>query len=110
MDLGLAGKGCVVTGAGRGIGRDVARRLSAEGANVLLVARTESDLEETAQACETAGGSATPLPLDVTDPDAHERIIETAGERFGSLDVIVNSAGSATWRALDEVPDSEWQA
>ncbi|MDQ3571383.1 MAG: SDR family oxidoreductase [Actinomycetota bacterium] len=110
MDLGIAGKGCVVTGAGRGIGRDVARRLASAGAQVLLVARTASALSEAAEECEDAGGVAVPLALDVTAPDAHARIVATAEERFGSLDVIVNNAGDARWREVDEVPDSDWQA
>jgi len=110
MDLGLAGKGCVVTGAGRGIGRDVARRLAAEGAQVLLVARTESELAAVAGDCEGTDGVAVPLALDVTASGAHERIIATAVERFGSLDVIVNNAGTARWRELEDVPDSDWQA
>jgi 3-oxoacyl-[acyl-carrier protein] reductase len=110
MDLGLSGKACAVTGASRGIGREVARRLCAEGAYVLLVARSEEALAEAATDCAEAGGRAEPLVLDVTDPDAGERIVAGASDRFGRLDVLVNNAGTSQRRSLDEVPDEDWQA
>jgi 3-oxoacyl-[acyl-carrier protein] reductase len=113
MDLGLAGRGCVVTGASRGIGRETARQLCAEGAGVLLVARGEEALAEAAAdvgaAGETGGGRAEALALDVTADDAGERMLAAAGERFGSLDVLVNNAGVASWRDLDDVPDEDWR-
>jgi NAD(P)-dependent dehydrogenase (short-subunit alcohol dehydrogenase family) len=92
MDLGLAGRGCVVTGASRGIGLQVAKRLCAEGASVVLVARGADELERAAGECESRGGRAMPLPLDVTEPDAAERILKAAAE-LGDLDVLVNNAG-----------------
>jgi 3-oxoacyl-[acyl-carrier protein] reductase len=114
MDLGLAGRTCVVTGASRGIGRETARQLCAEGANVLLVARDERRLvevqEEADGAGARAGGRAAVLALDVTAEDAGERMLAIASEYFGGLDVLVNNAGSAAWRDLDEVPDEDWRA
>jgi NAD(P)-dependent dehydrogenase (short-subunit alcohol dehydrogenase family) len=109
MDLGLIGKVCVVTGASRGIGRETARMLCAEGADVLLVARSEERLAEAAEKCAKEGGSAAPLALDVTDDDAGDRIVAEATERFGQLDVLINNAGTARWRDLDEVPDEDWR-
>jgi 3-oxoacyl-[acyl-carrier protein] reductase len=114
MDLGLAGRVCVVTGASSGIGRETALQLCAEGAKVLLVARGEERLaavtEEAAQVAEPAGGAAAPLRLDVTDDDAGERMLAAAQEQFGGLDVLVNNAGAAQWRDLDDVPDEDWRA
>ncbi len=108
MDLGLEGRACAVTGASRGIGRETAQQLCAEGASVLLVARNEERLRAAAEEAGEAGGRAETLALDVTDDDAGERMLAAAGERFGSLDVLVNNAGSARWRDLDEVPDEDW--
>jgi 3-oxoacyl-[acyl-carrier protein] reductase len=110
VDLGLAGKSCAVTGASRGIGREVARRLASEGARVLLIARDEERLRDPAAECMRAGGATATLPLDVTDPDAGERIVGAAREAFGQLDVLVNNAGTARWRSLDEVPEEDWYA
>ena len=114
MDLGLRERACVVTGASRGIGREVARQLCAEGAKVLLVARNEERLaaaaEEALAAGADAGGRAEVLALDVTAEDAGARMLGAAEERFGGLDVLVNNAGTAQWRDLDDVPDEDWRA
>jgi 3-oxoacyl-[acyl-carrier protein] reductase len=110
MDLGLAGKTCIVTGASRGIGLETSRQLCGEGASVLLVARSESELERAAAQCAEAGGRAEALACDVTDPDAGRRMAAAAAERLGEADVLVNNAGTARWRDLDDVPDEDWQA
>jgi 3-oxoacyl-[acyl-carrier protein] reductase len=114
MDLGLSGRACVVTGGSRGLGRATARMLCAEGADVLLVARSEDRLIEAADECaaagEAAGGRAESLVADVTDPEAAANIVREADERLGQLDVLVNNAGTARRRDLDEVPDEDWYA
>jgi 3-oxoacyl-[acyl-carrier protein] reductase len=114
MNLGLGGRACVVTGASRGIGRETARQLCAEGAAVLLVARGAEALAEAAEDAGSAGaetgGRARLLALDVTAEDAGERMLAAANEAFGSLDVLVNNAGAARWRDLDDVPDEDWRA
>jgi 3-oxoacyl-[acyl-carrier protein] reductase len=114
MDLGLAGRTCVVTGASSGIGRATALQLCAEGANVVLVARGEERLaaatEEAARTAERAGGAAAELVLDVTDEGAGEHMLAAAEDHFGALDVLVNNAGAARWRDLDDVPDEDWRA
>jgi len=114
VELGLGGRACAVTGASSGIGRETAIGLCAEGANVLLVARGEERLREVQEEADgagaKAGGRAAVLALDVTAADAGERMLATAGEYFGGLDVLVNNAGSASWRDLDDVPDEDWRA
>jgi 3-oxoacyl-[acyl-carrier protein] reductase len=114
MDLGLKGRACLVTGASRGIGAETARLLCAEGASVLLVARDEERLaaaaREASAAGAEAGGRAESLSLDVTGEGAAEQMLAAAQERFGALDVLVNNAGTAQWRDLDDVPDEDWRA
>jgi 3-oxoacyl-[acyl-carrier protein] reductase len=111
MDLGLRDRACVVTGASGGIGKATAVALAGEGAAVLLVGRRESVLAEVARACSgTAGGRAEPLALDVTAPDAGERVVRACLERFGRIDALVNGAGTSAVRSVDELTDGEWQS
>jgi 3-oxoacyl-[acyl-carrier protein] reductase len=112
MDLGLAGKACAVTGASRGIGRETARMLSAEGASVLLIARGVERLIEATEECRAAaaetGARVEHLALDMSAADAGERVVAACEESFGKLDVVVNNAGTARWRDLDDVPEADW--
>src|SRR2546423_1057850 len=110
MDLGMAGRGCIVTGASRGIGLATARLLAREGARVLLVARREDALAEAARSCAADGGEAAALALDVTEPDAGERAVAAGEEHFGAVDVLVNNAGTSSVRSLDELTDDDWRA
>jgi 3-oxoacyl-[acyl-carrier protein] reductase len=110
VDLGLRNRACVVTGASRGIGRATALALASEGAGVLLVGRREDGLAETKRACLSAGGRAEVLPLDVTDADAGERIVEACLTQFERLDALVNNAGTSAVRSLEELTDEEWQS
>jgi 3-oxoacyl-[acyl-carrier protein] reductase len=75
VNLGIEGRGCVVTGASRGIGRATARILCTEGAKVLLVARSEGLLLEAADECAAAGGEAESLPVDLSEPEAADRVV-----------------------------------
>jgi len=109
MDLGLAGRACVVTGASSGIGLATARTLARESARVLLVARDEDALGEAARACAADGGEAAALTLDVTADDAGERALAAAGEHFGGVDVLVNNAGTSAVRTLEELTDDDWR-
>ncbi len=90
----LAGRIALVTGASRGIGAAVARRFAAEGARLVLVARTVGGLEELDDAIRKDGGErATLVPLDLRELDAIDRLGASLYERHGRLDVLVGNAG-----------------
>ena len=104
MDLGLEGKVCVVTGASRGIGLATGKRLCAEGAKVLFVARSVDAVQRAADEC---GGEW--LAVDVTSPGAADRVVATCAEQMGGIDVLVNNAGTSFARPLGELSDEDWQ-
>jgi 3-oxoacyl-[acyl-carrier protein] reductase len=110
MDLGLAGRACVVTGGNRGIGLETARMLRAEGAKVLLVARDANVLAAAAEGLDGGDEEVATLPLDITEPDAGEQMLGAAMEAFGGVDVLVNNAGAVRHRDLFAVPDADWRA
>lgn len=110
MDLGLRGRVAVVTGASRGLGAGIARRLAAEGAHVLLCARGADALQATVDALRAEGGTAEGLPLDVTAEGAAERLVEAALDRFGGLHVLVNNVGGNRRKPFAETTDDDWQA
>ena len=84
----------VITGASRGIGRAVALGFAAEGAHVILIARTVGGLEEVDDEIRKIGGKATLVPLDLTDFDAIDRLGASIYERWGKLDILVANAGT----------------
>lgn len=106
MDFGIKDKAIVITGASKGIGASAAEMLSAEGARLLLVARSADGLAATAERCS---GEAETLALDVTEPDAAERIVAACVERFGRLDAVVNNAGTGTAISPEELTDEDWR-
>jgi NAD(P)-dependent dehydrogenase (short-subunit alcohol dehydrogenase family) len=90
----LAGRIALITGASRGIGAAVAKRYAAEGAHVVLAARTTGGLEETDDAIRAAGGAATLVPLDLTEGAKIDELGARLYERFGKLDILVGNAGT----------------
>lgn len=105
MDLGIADKVAVVTGASSGIGLETCRRLTEEGAKVLMVALDEDRL---ARAAGELGAEY--IAADVTDPDCDARIVATAEEQIGEVDILVNNAGFTIPKPLLELDDRDWQA
>jgi NAD(P)-dependent dehydrogenase (short-subunit alcohol dehydrogenase family) len=89
----LAGRTALITGASRGIGAAVAKAYAAEGAHVILLARTQGGLEETDDAIRAAGGSATLMPFDLSEVKKLDAIGPAIADRFRRLDILVGNAG-----------------
>lgn len=105
----LRGKAAIVTGASRGIGRAIALRLAAAGALVVAGARADH-AEPVAREIETAGGTATAVSLDVTSTASISAMVQTALERLGRIDVLVNNAGIVRDQLLLRMKPEEWDA
>jgi 7-alpha-hydroxysteroid dehydrogenase len=102
----LDGKTAIVTGAGRGIGAEIARAFAEVGAAVVCVARTREELLRTCAAVEEVGGRAIPVDCDLVAGDSAEQVVDAALAAFGRIDVLVNNAGGGghvpTRHAADE--------
>ncbi|MBU6530426.1 SDR family NAD(P)-dependent oxidoreductase [Streptomyces mayonensis] len=106
----LDGRTALVTGAGRGIGREIALTLAADGADVVVNDLDEEPGAETAKEIEARGGSAVTCAGNVTDADFAERFVRTAVDSYGGVDIIVNNAGHTWDSVIQRMTDEQWEA
>jgi len=98
----------LVTGAGRGIGRDIAQRLAREGYACGLIARTQSQLEETADLIRKAGGKALVTPTDVSKREQVLAAVERVEKELGPISVLINNAGAYLRKPLLEITEEDF--
>ena len=106
----LEHKVAIVTGSGRGIGREIALKLAAEGAAVVVNDLDEGPAQQTVADIEAAGGRATACVGSVTEDGFAERFVQTAVDTFGGLDIIVNNAGYTWDSVVQKMTDEQWAA
>ncbi|WP_121609292.1 3-oxoacyl-[acyl-carrier-protein] reductase [Mesobacillus foraminis] len=105
----LEGKAVLVTGASRGIGREVALELAREGANVAInYAGSEAKAAEVAEEIKTMGREAIVIRADVSNPEAVDAMVKETIEVFGKLDILVNNAGITKDNLLMRMKESDW--
>ena len=104
----LAGRTALVTGAGKGLGRAIALGFAGAGADVVLMARTRSDLEAVAREVEALGRQALVAVADATDSRQVDAVVEQAVARFGRIDVLAHAAGGSLRKPSVDVTDEEW--
>jgi len=104
-NIHFKGKVIVITGASRGIGRELACRLAAQGAKLSLAARDAGGLETVQAECEQRGGQAIAVPTDVAEQAQCESLMRKTVEAFGGIDVLVNNAGISMWAMFEQVTD-----
>jgi len=96
----LDGQVAIVTGAGRGVGEGIAKVLAEAGATVVGTARTSSEVNQTIEAIEAAGGKGLALTADALVRSDSERVVRTAVDEFGRIDILINNVGFATYGPL----------
>src|SRR5258708_20033587 len=101
-------KVALVTGAGRGIGRDIGQRLAREGYACGLIARTKSQLEETAELIVKVGGKALVTPTDVSKRDQVLASVEAVERELGPISVLINNAGAYLRKRFEEITEEEF--
>jgi 3-oxoacyl-[acyl-carrier protein] reductase len=110
MDLGLDGKVAVVAAGSRGLGFATAQALAAEGVRLVVSARGEDGLETAAASLRSSGAEVATRVADIGDPDAPERLVSAAVDRFGGLDIVVASAGGPPPARSLEVTEDQLDA
>ncbi|MEV5772328.1 SDR family oxidoreductase [Streptomyces antimycoticus] len=106
---GIEGKVIAITGASSGIGEATALLLAERGAKVVLAARRSARIEALAARITEAGGEAAPVITDVKRREDLSRLVATARERYGKLDVLVSNAGISPISALDDLRVEDWE-
>jgi 3-oxoacyl-[acyl-carrier protein] reductase len=104
----LDDKVAIVTGGGKELGFAIASGLAVDGARVLVVSRSEDRARTAVSKIRDAGGIAEPHVDDITTPEAASRILRAALERFGGIDILVNSAGVFVWKKLLDLTAEDW--
>lgn len=110
MDKTLAGKVAIVTGSGRGIGRCVALKFAEKGAQVIINDLDQAPAEEVIAEIRALGSDAVACIGNVSAPDFGERIVQTALQAFGRIDIIVNNAGFTWDNVIQKMGDEQWDA
>ncbi|MFD5224512.1 SDR family NAD(P)-dependent oxidoreductase [Microbacterium sp. NPDC058342] len=106
----LDGKVALVSGSGRGIGREIALKLAREGARLVVNDLDAEPAEDTVRSIRTAGGQAVAVVGNVTDPDFGDRFVGAAIDSYGGLDIIVNNAGYTWDSVIQNMTDTQWDA
>jgi 3-oxoacyl-[acyl-carrier protein] reductase len=110
MNRKLEGKVALVSGSGRGIGREIALKLASEGARVVINDLDTEPAEQTVKDIVAAGGIATACAGSVTDAGFADRFVRTATDNYGGLDIIVNNAGYTWDSVVQKMSDEQWEA
>jgi len=109
MDLRLRDKVAIVTGSSRGIGRSIAMGLADEGCKLVICARGEERLQETAEEIREKGVDVVSVAADVAKKEGANQVVDHAMKSFERIDVLVNNVGGSDWKSFVDHTDEDWQ-
>jgi len=109
--FGVDGRTAIVTGASSGIGKAIAERFAADGADVVVCSREQDNVDPVAEEIEDSDrdGRVLAVECDVTDRDAVEALVDATVEEFGGVDVLVNNAGASFMAPFEEISENGWE-
>src|ERR1700761_1090839 len=110
MQIDLSGKVAIVTGGGRGIGREIARTLAAEGVATVIADIRQALLDDASAEWQRQGWRGARLPCDVREASDCRAAVAATVEQFGRLDILVNNAGVASGGPIEKLPEEIWDA
>jgi len=111
MDLGLNDKTALITGASKGIGYGIAESLASEGADIVICARHEDELEEAANNLRRHGSRVLAIPADLIESQDIQKLVDAATDAFEQIDILVNNAGTiGEYGTFADTPMEEWRA
>ena len=110
MDLGLKDRVAIVTGSSRGIGRSIAMGLADEGCKMVICARGEEKLEETAKEIQDKGVEVVSVTADIVKEEGAKKVVDHALRSFNRIDVLVNNVGGSDWKSFVDHTDEDWHA
>jgi len=106
--ISLVGKTALITGGGKGIGKSIAQTFAKQGAQIVITARTETQLQEVARKIVSGGGKCLPIEGDVSKEEDVIRVVEASRKEFGKVDILVNNAGVSIESSFMELSLPDW--
>lgn len=109
LETTVDGTTVLITGASSGIGEVVAKRFAADGANIVICSRNQKNVDPVAEQIRYSGSNALAVECDVTDREAVDRLITATVEEFGTVDTLINNAGTRFMSDFDAISEEEWK-
>jgi NAD(P)-dependent dehydrogenase (short-subunit alcohol dehydrogenase family) len=106
----VEGRNAIVTGASQGIGKTIAERLAADGANVAICSRAQERVDPVAEGIRDEGGTALAVECDVRDADSVQAFVDETVEEFGGVDLLVNNAGGEFVAPFEDISENGWKS
>ena len=106
----IESKVAIVSGASRGIGREICIQLAKQKAKIVTIAKNSKDLENLKNEIESFGGNCLPISADISNEQSIKQAVNKTIEQFGTIDILINNAGIGYFKPVDEITIEEWNS